>query len=491
MQKNTGTRSRAPSKGGGLVLGWSKDLKTLYCNTDDTHSLIIGTTRSGKTRHLVLPSIGVTAFAGESMVITDPKAELYLYTKPFLERLGYEVIAIDFIHPELSARYNFLQPVLDAVYMDDIPAAVQAAQDIATLLVPDKEGTSTDPIWPAGERAIITVAILAVCLRFENPALQNLANARHFIATMCAPQGKDSRVPLVDYLSQLPDNSPLRTAMAIAQIAPDKMRNSFYAEALTTLSKFTDPNIHSMTAATEFDHLATGDRKRAIFLLFPDANSTYYPLVSLFVFQQYQLLVKRADANGGRLPRRVEFFLDEFGNFVKIPDMDKAITVGGGRGIRFHLVVQDDNQIYQRYGERLGKTMVSNCETWVYLKTDNTDTVDTVVKRLGKYTVKSPSLSSSSGGQSSASYNLTGRDLLTREEIQRIVRPWQLVMSRHDPVMLYAPDISKTPFNQIYGMGDKLHNQYLQIYRAMQRTARTPSISLWDGYKNYLGGNNK
>lgn len=484
MQTYSLTDSAAP-KGGGLVLGWSRDMKKLYVNTTDTHSLIIGTTRCGKTRHLVLQSIGITALAGESMIITDPKSELYLYTRPFLERLGYEVIPIDFIHPERSARYNFLQPVLDAVYMEDIPRAVHEARNIAQLLVPDKENTNTDPLWPNGERAIITVAILAVCFQFEKPEWQNLANAWKFIAEMCAPQGQKGEIPLTAYLEKLPADSPLRRAMAIAKIAPEKMRGSFYSSALTTLDLFDDPGIHAMTAMTEFDHLTTGDRKRAIFVIFPDHEATYYPLVSLFVFQQYQLLVRRADENGGRLPRRVEFILDEFGNFVKIPDMDKAITVGGGRGIRFHLVVQDDNQIYERYGERLGKTMLSNCETWVYLLTKNDDTISTLSKRLGKYTVKSPSLSSSTEGHGSASYNLTGRDLLTAEEIARIRRPWQLVMGRADPIVMYAPDVSETFFCALYGMGNEEHDRRLRKYRSDRRSARKTAVSYWDGYKAY------
>lgn len=95
---------------GGLVLGWDKNQKKMYVNTDDAHSLVIGATRCGKTRHLVLESIGATALAEESMVITDPKSELYLYTHEFLERQGYEVIAIDFVNPKLGNRYNFYSP---------------------------------------------------------------------------------------------------------------------------------------------------------------------------------------------------------------------------------------------------------------------------------------------------------------------------------------------------------------------------------------------
>lgn len=479
------TSGKSPEYGG-LVLGWSRNRKLIYYNAEDTHSLTIGSTRTGKSRHIVLQSIGLTAMAGESMILVDPKCELYLYTKPFLEALGYEVIAIDFKSPNQSNRYNFLQPVLDAVLLDDLPLAVSCARDIANLLVPSKDNTSTDPLWPNGERAILTVAILAVCLEIDNPRWQNLDNARHFIATMCAaPSRPQQEIPLITYVEKLPETSPLRRAMAIAKISPEKMRGSFYSSGLITLDLFNDPSIHAMTASTDFDHLSTGDRKRAIFIILPDEKSTYYPLASLFVFQQYQLLVRRADQNGGRLPRRVEFFLDEFGNFVKIPDMDKAITVGGGRGCRFHLFIQDTNQVYEKYGEKTGKTMLGNCETWIYLHTDNMDTVKEVGVKLGKYTVKSPSLSASTGGQSSASYNLTSRDLLTTEEIQRIRRPYQLVTSRADPVMMYAPDISKTFFNTMFGMGSKRHNQKLQKYRNSLRPSRTPTVSYWDGYKAY------
>lgn len=472
---------------GGLVVGWSKNRKKMYLVTDDSHSLTIGSTGSGKTRHQILVSMGATALAGESIVAVDIKRELYLFTCRFLERLGYEVIAIDFIDPLRSRRYNFLQPVLDAVHMGDLSKAVTWAQDISTLLVPDKSNSNTDPLWTKGERAIITVAILVVCIMFKDPRWQNLSNARHFIGKMCVPGPKGEPAPIVDYLKDLPDDSPMRTALDIAQIAPEKMQCSFYASALTSLSLFADTNIHYMTSITDYDHLATGDRKRAVFIILPDERSAYYPLASLFVFQQYQLLVQGAKDNGNRLSRRVEFFCDEFGNFVKIPDMDKAVTIGRGYGCRFHLVVQDTGQIYDKYGERLGKTITSNCDTWVYLRTGNDDTIKEIVNsKLGKYTIKNPSVSGSSGGQSSASYGYTGRDLLTPEEVGRIRRPWQLVMTNGYNAMMFAPDISKTVFNRLYGMGSKTHNQRLQAYRNSQRPLHQAVVSYWDGYKKII-----
>lgn len=471
---------------GGFCLGWSKNMKEIYYNADDTHTAVIGSTRCGKTRCVVLQTIGLMALAGESIIATDPKGELFCYTSPFLKRLGYEVITLDFKNQIRGCRYNYLQPVLDAVYMDDLGLAVYRARKIAQMLVPEGASKNTDPIWTDGQRSAITMGILAVCLQREDPEQQNLANAFDFVSKMCTPEGPKGEIALTSYVAELPKDSPLIRAMAIARIAPEKMRSSFYTSALSTMELFSDPNIHDMTKLTDFDHMATGDRKRAIFIILPDEDKTYHPLAALFVYEQYQLLVQRADELGGRLPRRVNFVCDEFGNFVRINDFDSMITVAGGRGIRFHLFLQDFNQIYEKYGDKLGRTILSNCETWVYLYTKNNDTRKELSEQLGKYTVKSPTLSGSTGGQSSASYALTGRELLTAEEISRIDRPWLLVMGRGNPAVMYAPDISKTPFNTLYGLGDKTHNRQVMVYRGNQRPKRNVSVSYWDGWAPYV-----
>ncbi len=476
---------RVPS---GLLLGWDKNLKGCYVNDEDTHSLVIGGTRCGKTRCSVLPTIVLQALAGECIIAVDPKGELYGYTCELLRTLGYEVICIDFKNPSRSSRFNFLQPVIDAVLLDNLALATQRARDIAAMLVPQNERTTVDPIWDDGQRATLTTAILAVCLECDDPDKQNLSNAREFLAQMCAP--RNDRLPLTAYLADLPAENPLQAAMGIARIAPEKMRGSFYTSALATLDLFSDPNIHGMSAVTDFDYAATGNRKRAIFLSLPDERTAYYPIAALFIYEMYQALVSAADQGGGRLPIRINFDCDEFGNFVRIPDFDKFITVGGGRGIRFNLYVQDINQIYQRYGDNIGKTILSNCENWLYLQSENLDTQEEFSKRLGSYTIRVPNASSSSsstGGSYSGGYSLTGRRLLMPEEIKCIERPWQLLSARGGRHrIMYAPDISQTPFNALLGMGSPQHNQKLLLRRWNARPERQFSPGYWNIWERYI-----
>ncbi|ADL52060.1 VirD4-like conjugal transfer protein, CD1115 family [Clostridium cellulovorans] len=477
---------------GGIVLGLNKEKgkEKIYFIGEDVHSLCIGATRCGKTRTEVLQSVGVMALAGESMIFSDPKAELYQYTHIFLERLGYEVIAIDFKNPLKSNRYNFLQPIIEAVDRDDIAAAVDATWDLTSQLVGEPKG---ERIWTDGNASIIASSIMSVVYdnrHGANKKYQNMTNVYFFISEMCKTIGKT--MPIIEYNKRLSPTHPAKGLLAISEVAPSKTRGSFYTAALTTLRLFTNPLINSMTNASDYDPKETGSKKRALFIILPDENTTYYPLASLLVAQHYSELVKSADARGGRLKNRVNFLLEEFGNFTQIPDFSSKLTVGGGRGIRFNLILQGFSQLDEKYGKDVAKTIKGNCENWVYLQSDDSETLEELSKKLGNYTVSTYSLSASHGKftnpSSSHSINLTGRALLTTDEIRLIKRPYSLITSRNNPGMMHCPDLSQWNFNKMYGLGDMEHNRKVRELRENRRPARTArmeDMQLWGIWHYY------
>jgi type IV secretion system protein VirD4 len=480
---------------GGVVLGLSKKLgqeKLFYSNTE-THTLCIGATRSGKSRNVVIQSIGLLALAGESLVISDPKSELYNYTAPYLERLGYEVITLDFKNPLKSSRYNFLQSVIDSVNDNDIPKAIDYAWDITKILVGETKG---ERIWNDGEASVITSSILAVVYdNKDSPQYQNLTNVYKFISEMCKMDTKE--FPLNKYLATLSDDHPAKALIGIAEVAPSRTRGSFYTSALTTLRLFTNPNIYDMTCTSDFVPQYSGVTKRALFIILPDDKTTYYPLASLFVAQQYQLLVAESDKRGGELERRVNFLLDEFGNFVQMPIFATMVTVGAGRGMRFNIFVQSFSQIVEKYGKEASETIKSNCHTWIYLRSDDAGTLDEMSKRLGNYTIathsKSSSFSRNNSRSSSISVNLTGRPLLTSDEIRMIKRPYSLMTSDNHPAILNAPDLSKYMFNKMFGLGNKEHNRRVSMKREENRPSRgkAKDFELWNIWHKFNGSDDK
>lgn len=475
-----------PIKNGGTVIGMFKfkNREEIIFVGDDMHILVIGATRSGKSRTVVLESIGLQALAEENIICSDPKGELYQYTYPFLERLGYKVITIDFKNPLKSSQYNFLQPVIDHVKKGNIPKAIEATWDITSALVP--EDAHGERIWSDGEASIIAAAIMAVVYDNQNnPEYQNLTNVYYFISEMC--KSGDGELPLNKYVKGLKPNHPARSLLGISQVAPSKTRGSFFTAALTTLRLFTNPYICDMTSTSDFTIEEFCSNKTAIFIILPDEKVTYYSLASLFVNQLYELIVNIADMRGGRLLRRVNFNLDEFGNFMAINSFATKLTVGGGRGCRFNLYVQSMAQLEDKYGREVYPTIIGNCHVWVYLQADDPETQKLMSEKLGNYTVASSSQStqySGSGispGNMTASTNLTGRPLLTPDEVGKIKRPYSLVMSREYPAILNAPDLSKWYFNQMFGLGDPEHNRKVREERENRRPIRSCNgeMALW------------
>ncbi|HEY5557780.1 VirD4-like conjugal transfer protein, CD1115 family [Acetobacterium sp.] len=486
---------KEPLKHGGLVVGKS-DLKhgneEIYFIGEDVHGLIIGSTRCGKTRTVVLQTIATLVLASESMVVCDPKGELHNYTSAFAKKCGFDVYALDFKNPLKSDCYNFLQPVIDAINEGDESRAIDITWDITRAMVGEAKG---EKIWNQGEASIIASAILVVVIENQDqPDLQNMTNVYFFISKMCKPpKHPDPDMAIVKYMNDLKGINPTHPAvglLAISEIAPSRTRGSFYTAALATLRLFTNPLIYEMTRKSDFRPRQLGEKKTIIYMILPDEKTTYYSLASLFCTQQYGALINLADGLGGRLPIRTNFVLDEFGNFTSIPDFANQLTVGGGRGIRFNLFLQSFAQLEEKYGKEVARIIKGNCETWIYLQTDDPETLREISDKLGKYTTSVYSLSSSqqrfAEGSSSQSVNLVGRELLMPDEVKKIRRPYNLVTSRNNPAIMISPDVSGWVFNDLFGMGSENHNTKLRIIRDEARPKkREEKIKLWRIWEEY------
>lgn len=450
---------------GGIAVSYerSKFRESVACITDDVHILIIGATRSGKTRCLVIQSICALALAAEGMVVNDPKGELYHYTHSFLESMGYMVQVVDFNNPKKSCRYNPLQMIIDAVNENRIDDAQTYTWDFVTFLV--EKNDHSEPIWSNGEMSVIAAAVM--CVVYDNrdrPEYQNLTNVYNFIANMCKPVNKV--LPIDAYMDKLPDSHPAKKLMAIAKLAPDKMGGSFYTAALTTLRLFITNDIYNMTKESEFSLSDVGAKlKQALFFILPDQKTTYYPIVTLLVSQQYEQLVTYAKKCGNRLPHRVNYILDEFGNFAAIDKFQTKMTVAGGYGVRWNLFIQDFNQLIDVYGQEVAKIIQGNCHYWIYLHSQDNSTNEEISKSMGKYTTSTYSLGGSTqkyaAPSSSTNIQLSERSLLNPDEVAKIKRPYQIVLSPDPPAVMYSPDISQWTFNIMLGMGNKAHNTRL------------------------------
>ncbi|MCD5401360.1 type IV secretory system conjugative DNA transfer family protein, partial [candidate division NPL-UPA2 bacterium] len=334
INKNTSVwnTKRNPEKGG-VILGYEQKTGRAWLETRDFHTLLIGTTRSGKTRRIIFPTIWHLAQAEESMIVTDPKGELYERSRDYLEEKGYQVTLIDFRNPRRGNSWNPLDPVVQSVKASDLSRASERAWDIAHMIVHQKPHTG-DPLWPNGEESVIAALILASCMEAPEEKYKHMGSCYAMLSGMGGTDEKGN-VPLSDYLQQLPAGHLAQAAYGTALLAPEKARGSFFTGAAADLRLWADPGIIHLTCKQGHCLESAGREKTAVFLVIPDEKSTRHMLASLYIDQAYQALVDLAIKNRGCLPRRVNFLLDEFGNLPVITDFDKKLTVAGGRNMRF------------------------------------------------------------------------------------------------------------------------------------------------------------
>ena len=495
---------------GGLVIGkedikksfFSRKIKEkIYLITKDLHALIIGATRSGKTRNVVIETITMLILAGENVFIPDLKGEIRDYTEDTAKRCGYETICINFINPYESDRKNFLEPIVQALRRKDISRAIEETWSLVSQLVgePPEQG---DKLWNDGEAATLAASIMAVCYdNQDHPEYQNLTNVFYFITEMCSEYR--GALPLQFYIDSLPEDHPAKILLAATKVAAMRTRSSFYVSAIMTLKLLTIPAINQMTNASDFDieKLIEEGKKVIVYLCLPARDKTYFPLASLVLRQLSDLIDYAADEKyGGRVPVRWNFVDDELGNFTKITNMRQQTSFGTGKGIRHFMFIQSYAQLDDVYGEKVSQIIQDNADIKIYLRSPNPTTKKKISEDLGNYTTRSYSKSNNTpsgtfrnGGSDGESSNLMGRPLLYPDEVGKLQRPYSLVMSDSDPAIMYAPDLSQYAMNEFLGMGDEEHNNRLRQKKAEEHkknerphNSKMELWGIWNVWKRHI-----
>lgn len=486
------------SPNAGIIVSCERQGKkeTIHYLTSAVNVLILGATRCGKTRRLLMTSIWLALLAGVNQLLVDVKGELYAYTNKFAESLGYEVRVLDFRYPDKSMRFNNLGEINRLLKEKKIPDAVNKAWDIVSVLVGEPKG---ERIWTDGQCATIAAAILIVAQDAPEWA-KNLTNVYYFLAYMCEPDEETGDMPITDYLNKLPHNHPARGAFQVAKIAPFRTRSSFFTSALATLRLFTDWNVADVTSQSDYTFEDTDGKKVITYIILPDEKTTYHPIGSIYIKQYYESLVQQAMKKGGSLERKFIFRLDEIGNFPVIPELGTMLSAGAGRNIFFELIFQDEQQNESTYKEDF-RNIQTNCQLTVCLKVTDEKTTKSISARLGSYTIQTRSATASvtDGHRDSSSYssaaNLTGRPLLFPDEIALIQKPDALILYEGKKAVTHLPDLSEYYANEEFGMGDEKYNRELFLERMEERDSREihePGLwGVWESHVNSAPGEKK
>lgn len=355
----------------GLPLYYSVEEKKVYVDQRDRHTAVIGPTASKKSRLVAMPAVRMMGAAGESMIISDPKAEIYHRTAAYLRENGYEVKVLNLREPQCGAAWNPLSVPYQFFKAGYIDQAYEFANDIAVNLT-NLDKSKKDVFWDNSAGSFFFGLILLLfryCDIFGEPEesvnIGNILKLRNAICT-----GSGMRLPNGPLWSFAKEDPFIASALIGTIETATETRAGILSVFDQKMRAFSiRPSLLNMLAFNDIDYTSLTKKPTAVFLILPDEKTGYHGLVSLFVKQSYEFLIHLAQNRLNEeqeMGVRVNYILDEFSSLPAISDFSAMITAARSRNIRFNLFLQSKQQLRLRYGEDCD-TILSNCENWIFL----------------------------------------------------------------------------------------------------------------------------
>ena len=423
----------------GMGLDGRKHLRNL-------NTIVVGGSGAGKTRFYAKPNL---CQANTSFVVLDPKGELLRDTGFLLEHEGYEVRVLDLLNMEKSHCYN------PFFYLRDDNDVQRLVTNLFKSTTP-KGSQTQDPFWDTAA----SMLLLALIFYLHHEAPQDEQNFPMVMEMLRAGEVREEddsyQSPLDELFERLEMREPDHIAVKYYKdyhSGSAKTLKSIQITLAARLEKFNLESLASLTATDELELSSLGEKKVALFALIPDNDTSFNFLVSILYTQLFQQLFHSADHKyGGRLPVHVHFLMDEFANVSLPEDFDKILSVMRSREVSVSIILQNMAQIKALY-EKQWESIVGNCDSFLYLGGNEQSTHKYVSELLGKATIDTNTYGKSSGrnGNYSTNYQISGRELLTPDEVRMLDNQYALLFIRGErPIrdlkydILHHPNVALT-----------------------------------------------
>lgn len=379
--------------------------------------LIFGASGTQKSKSYIIPNILNTN--QDSIIVTDPKGELYELTSEAKRKQGYKVRLMSFVlnESENSDKYN----PLDYITTDS------EAAELANTLVINANGkpSSGDSFWINAEAGVIATLCL-YAKYFLKKEQQHLGSVYNILVT-----NPDT---LEKLFKKIPENHIVkRSYNGSIGNKEEKMKAQIMGGAATALDLWKYDETRKLTAASSFDLKDMGKEKTIIYVRIPVGKKYSRPLIATFFNQLFEHLYTLGDSNNGELPNPVRMLLDEFANIGHIPMFEERLSTTRSYKIYVSPVLQSLEQLRDRYGREKAAEIMDNCDTHIFLGTNDKDSQKYFSEKLGITTIRIQGESETKNDKGESlgeSRNYVQRPLLTADELNRLPDNESIVFMR-------------------------------------------------------------
>ena len=426
----------------GIVLGMLD--RKYVCVPEETrlnsNLAVYGASGSMKTRSFCMNRILQGVSRGESLVICDPKSELYEKSSEYLRDKGYTVRVFNLVNPENSDSWNCLAEVEGQELM---------AQLFVDVIIRNTKGDSKgDHFWDSAEMNLLKALVLYVDRGYPEES-RNMGQVYQLLTL-------NSETALNSLFDVLPATHPAKAPYSLFKQASDTVRSGVVIGLGSRLQVFQSELIRKITARDEIDLELPGQEPCAYFLVTSDQDSTFDFLASLFLSFVFIKLVRYADKNceGGKLSVPVHVLGEELTACGTIPDLSRRLSVIRSRNISMSCVFQNLAGLQNRYPQNLWQEILGNADVQLFLGCTDPLTAEFVSSRTGLASVAVSSKSKQLGTWRISNYTpefretsgVGKRPVLTPDEVLRLPIDKALVIIRGKKTLkVDKMDYSKHP----------------------------------------------
>ena len=353
-------------KKSGIPFTYDED--NLYLNDNEDHTMVIGSTGSGKTQTTVIPELRLAIKAQESFVLYDLKGEIYDFLSNDLEKEKYNIIKINLSNPVNGNSFNPLTFPYKLYKEGNKDKAIDIIENIGYYFLESEViNNNTDPFWTNSAISLFTGLTLYL---FETEKEENITI--------------NKIVSLMDELDSIKldsfsKNSALYINLNAVIASPPETKASIIAVAKQLLKIFvTREQLSNLLSKTDFDILNIQKEKTAIFII-SDNKASSNRLVSLIVDECYQAVMLNSNPE-----RRLNILIDEFENTFRIKDFNNILTMSRSYNVRFNIYVKSLLELKNKYGINEYEILKLSFGNIIYLLANDIDTLEEVSKLCGK-----------------------------------------------------------------------------------------------------------
>ena len=389
---------------------------------------VFGASGSMKTRAYCINRILQSVAKGESLVITDPKSELYEKTSEYLRSQGYEVKVFNLVTPESSDSWNCLTEIGGDELM---------AQLFCDVIIKNTGSERGDHFWDSAEMNLLKALVLYVEQGYP-PERKNIGQV-YTLLTL------SSEKELNSLFEMLPSTHPAKAPFAIFKQASETVRSGVIIGLGSRLQVFQNSKIRSITAYDEIDLELPGKKPCAYFCITSDQDSTFDFLSSLFLSFVFIKLVRYADQHcpGGKLDVPVHVLGEELTACGVIPDLSRKISVIRSRNISMSCVFQNLAGLQNRYPYNQWQEILGNSDIQLFLGCVDELTAKYISDRAGEVSIAVTSKAKQLGTWRISNYTpeyretsgVGKRKLLTMDEVLRLPINKALIIIRGRKVL--------------------------------------------------------